>query len=831
VARLSAAMRRLSAATALDHPSILAGEVDTFFGSPWEPALRREAIQNAATQLTDTGVIRARPWTDVRVGGQFVIDAIVAVIDQCALAAFDVTDLNGNVWFELGYAIGRNKRIWLLRDDTSRDSAGDWQRLKLLTTIGYTPFVNSQHIVAGFYKDRPDLVERTVFDTAIAQALGDEPKPTLLYLPSLHETEAGRAITRRLSQERKRGLMVIADDPNEAAVRPLSWYAQTISSSLATVVHFTSPSRTDARIHNARCALVSGLAHGLGRPLLMLAEADFYAPIDYRDLLRVYRSANTAAQAVDQWIGEQLSLQTLPEVRARSVDQRRREATLKSIHLGDFVAENEATELSEYFVETTAYKDVLTRNLVLFVGRKGSGKTANLIIAARDLASDRRNLVVVVKPNAYEFEGLVALIKRYRVDGDQGFLVEAIWKFLLLTSIAKALAEELRVRPGVAADTREGQFLQFIDAHPELFELEFASRLELAVQSLNESPIADDGVTQRRARISEALHQGTMQRIEQLTAPLLREKRRVAVLVDNLDKGWTRDADIDELSRFILGLLASIGRVFTGLGRPHGDGDPRITAAIFLRSDIFQQVMRSAREPDKIPVVRVDWPDEALLLRIVQDRYSNSLGLDDGDSMWQDYFCSTVHGVDTKRYLLDRVLPKPRDFIYVCTTALSLASNRGSDRVQVDDLQAAEKIYSQNAVEALLVENGLTVKETEGVLIELLGGRAEMTVRELRQKMVAAGIEEDRHSAVIHHFFELSLIGVAVAPGNYRFSYDFTVPPFVSTLLTQDGRELAIHPAFRPFLEMTPSAASAEGAPQSAEVSLTGGRQPVESDR
>jgi hypothetical protein len=777
--------------------------MDTFFGSPWEPAIRRDAVLQAAARLSEMGLMTAHPWTEMQVGGRFVIDAIVAAIESCDLAAFDVTDLNGNVWFELGFAIGRNKRIWLLRDQTNEDSNRDWERLKLLTTIGYTPFVNSEHIVLGFQKDRPDTVEHTVFETAIAGATGEVQKPSLFYLPSLYETDPGRLITRRINRESTRGIAVIADDPSEAAVRPLTWYAQHIFSSLATIVHFTSPHRTDARIHNARCALVAGLAHGVGRPLLMLAEADFYSPVDYRDLLRVYGSANAAAQAVDEWLSEQQVLKALPEVRARSADQKRREATLRSINLGDPVAENETAELSEYFVETTAYREVLTRHLALFVGRKGSGKTANLIIAARDLVSDRRNLVVVVKPASYEFDGLVALIKRYRGEGDQGFLIEAIWKFLLLTSIASELADELRAHHNAAlAGTINGAFLEFVDTHPELFEVEFASRLELVITSLSGLPEREASVLKRRVGISEALHQGTLQRLEQLLAPLLKDRQRVAVLVDNLDKGWARESDIEELSYFILGLLGSIGRVLAGIAKPQRqDSAPVITAAIFLRSDIYQQVIKLAREPDKLAVIRVDWPDEALLLRIVQDRYAVSQGLEDGEELWQEYFCPEIDGIDTKAYLLHRVLPKPRDFIYLCATALSLAANRGATRVEPADVHAAERVYSQNAIEALLVENGLSVKEMEGILIELLGGASVITIGDLRAKLGSAGVEEDRHSTVIDHLFELSLIGVAVAPGNYRFSYDSTIPPFVSTLLRQDGRELSIHPAFRPFLE------------------------------
>ena len=93
---------------------------EMFFGWPSNPPLRAETMNSGAGQLHDSEAISAVPWTSLKVSGRFVIDTILAAIDQADISAFDVTDLNQNVMFELGYSIGRNKKIWLLRDDSDR---------------------------------------------------------------------------------------------------------------------------------------------------------------------------------------------------------------------------------------------------------------------------------------------------------------------------------------------------------------------------------------------------------------------------------------------------------------------------------------------------------------------------------------------------------------------------------------------------------------------------------------------------------------------------------------------------------------------------------------
>ena len=80
-----------------------------FLGYPSHPPMLRETMSNAADALNKLGDVTVHPWEDLMVSGRVLWDAVAEAIDAADLAAFEITHLNPNVCFELGFAIGRNK--------------------------------------------------------------------------------------------------------------------------------------------------------------------------------------------------------------------------------------------------------------------------------------------------------------------------------------------------------------------------------------------------------------------------------------------------------------------------------------------------------------------------------------------------------------------------------------------------------------------------------------------------------------------------------------------------------------------------------------------------
>ena len=306
--------------------------------------------------------------------------------------------------------------------------------------------------------------------------------------------------------------------------------------SYAVAAHLVAPRRAGAELHNLRIALAAGIARGLDRPLLILAEEDFTPPLDYRDLVYVYDTAQACATRAAYWLPRHLegAQDAIAEATARA-GALKMTTELRSLNIGEYVAENEAKELDRYWVETLVYREVLGGSTRIIAGRKGTGKSATLLQAATELRKDRRNLVCVIKPEGYDLEGIVRLLDQYKARDSKGYLVESLWKYLLLTEVAIALEHDLLTRPaGPSPETPEWRLVEFLREQGRMFETDFAVRLERAVDNLLTEERGSGGVEKERLQIAERLHAGPIRTLRSLVAAALRERERVCLLVDNL---------------------------------------------------------------------------------------------------------------------------------------------------------------------------------------------------------------------------------------------------------------------------------------------------------
>lgn len=778
-----------------------------FFGYASKPELSRETLLSAADAIAATGIVKCQAWESLRIGGRLVIKQILDAVDECELAIFDVTTLNENVLFEAGYAIGRGKKLWLLLDASDRRAQERWKQFRLLSPVGHCFWVNSDDIRAAFLREQPHLAESTIYDDLIEPNLAPALGASVFYVPTFHDTDASRKLGRRLDREVRRGVRLLSADPTESSLNPLSWYAEKVYETQCTILHFAAPRRDLAWLYNSRAALVAGLAAGLERHLLMLAEDEYDTPFDYQDILYKYTSAQQCVQKADAWLQAQ-DLQ--PESRRQT--QRLRLATeLRGLRFGEHVAENERDALSEYFVETAAFDEVLASRNTLFIGRKGTGKTANMLQASARLAEDARNLVVVIKPASYEFHSLLALLERLPAEAKE-YTIRSLWSFLLQSEIARAAVQVVESRPvAVPLTEPERQLVAFVDAAGFGLREEFAVRFEQTVAAIERSGIADAAsFGAGRDLLHEALHEEAIKRLRSLIGPVLKGRGRVAVLIDNLDKAWEKSSDLDSLAHLLLGLLAAVGRVSVDYGKEDFWRDRvHLTLATFLRSDIWSYVRKVAREPDKIPTAAIEWSDNRLLERVVEERFLSARPEGTApDELWTQFFCGTTRGQSTKDYVLTRVLPRPRDVVFFCNAAVMSAVNMRRDRVEEEDVLAAERSYSQFAVEALLVENGITLQQFEDVLYEFAGAEAVLPVTAVREIIQGAGVREEAVDAVISRLRTSSFLGVEVRDGVFDYSEDGAgskVSAVLAKKLTEgrpEGGRLSIHPAYRAYLEI-----------------------------
>src|ERR1035441_370917 len=75
-----------------------------------------ETLELFASQVTSAGVAQLATWQELQIGGRLLLSTICEAITQRALFIADVSTLNPNVLFEVGFAIATKKRIWLVLD-------------------------------------------------------------------------------------------------------------------------------------------------------------------------------------------------------------------------------------------------------------------------------------------------------------------------------------------------------------------------------------------------------------------------------------------------------------------------------------------------------------------------------------------------------------------------------------------------------------------------------------------------------------------------------------------------------------------------------------------
>ena len=411
-----------------------------FFAYGGSPHLRAETVQEAATTLAKQGH-HAKTWQDLQVRGNVLIGTICQAIDQSDTVVAEISDLNSNVLFEAGYALASNKHLWLALDETDSDALRRWKELGLFATIGRVNYSGrSDKLVSEWQQatarpsEGPTLLETLMSGGRAKQA-------DAVFAPAL-PTRFQAALTLESFLERQSDLTILGAG-DDLGMAPLDFYVKEIYRASAAIFHLLAPKRLRSVEHNARASFLAGLAHGFELPVLMVVEGGFESPLDYKDLLYTYDSAAGLQEYVKAW------LEALPKQAGtnKRLGKLALDIELPLRSFGQYVAEYERDELTNYFVETSEFRSILAGDSKVFVGRKGTGKTATMSQGVLELRKDRRNLVVSVKPSAYELAGLVEFVKALESDSQSEYAMLSIWTYLLYTEIAVRTVSYASERP------------------------------------------------------------------------------------------------------------------------------------------------------------------------------------------------------------------------------------------------------------------------------------------------------------------------------------------------------------------------------------------------
>jgi hypothetical protein len=425
-----------------------------------------------------------------------------------------------------------------------------------------------------------------------------------------------------------------------------------------------------------------------------------------------------------------------------------------------------------------------------------------------ELSKDKRNHVSIIKPIDYELEGVVRLLTSSLSRADPGYLVESLWKFLIYTELALNVYEQIREKPSYLPFSEiETEFIEYIESNREVFS-EFTVRMEHAITRLCNME-DQDTVQEHRIKVSEILHTKLLSDLRRLLGEALRDKNKVFVLIDNLDKAWKRREDLDTLSQFLFGLLSAGQAISEDFQKDRLRwAGVNLALVIFLRSDIFSHIKRVAREKDKIAFTRISWNDPVLLNRVIEERFVNSLKQQiEPRAIWKLFFADKVEGMPPEDYIQSRIIPRPRDIIFFCRSALSHAINRKHSKMEERDILQAEKEYSEYAFDTLLAETETQFEQIEALLYEFVGTDEIVTRKRIAEFVKAASIPKSKTEYVVDLLFEAMFLGLETRPDHFEFLFEPSkkkVLQKLAQIAAEDRGEerFRINTPFHSFLEV-----------------------------
>ena len=776
-----------------------------FYAYASESDHRSDTIEAAIRAINERKVADITSWRSLKIGGKIVITEVLNGIELSDMFLCDLTGLNPNVLFELGYAIGLRKRVWITLDATKEKSSDLLHSLDIVSAFGYRSYANDRDIMEQFLGDSPyfDLFSHPLaeHDGWIDRLISSTADADVFYIPSSVESTA---VTRLLDYfdtiKRRNRRKVVVRDKIEDSYDTLRLYLRNMLDSNAVIAHLDDPDSPGAQLNNARCSLFAGMALGFGRKVLLIAPAPFDAPLDYRDMLVAYEDSGHCREAVEKWLRE--GFMTRIEPKRVTEDP---EHTLLAFRIGETTAENEEPDLENYFVPTPAYSAGVRSRIGVFVGRKGTGKTANLFRIRDHFETEKRNIVVVIKPVSFRIAAFERLIEEFFPQPDMASdFIERTWRAIVYAEIAKPLCSLIEgdTRYSQATD-EESSVLAHVERYRRFVEAEFAEKIDIIRDLVSK-------VVERGESPKAALHAIA----EQFSGPLveaystlLQRYQKIVVLVDNLDKAWSISGqDRTVQTRLIAGLLDFQNTIRRELSL--GEGDVRVL--VFLREDIFSRVIEDAYERDKVRLVlsRIAWPDSERLVEVLEKRFlACSPGLSTM-SLWDDLFCPKVSGVATKRYLLERVMPRPRDLIHVVKTAIDNCVGREHSRIEADDLKDALREYYLFLIDNMFTEYGAYLSTLQVLVQSFAGSRVRHNQFQVFRIVRPCLNSWNEFGRVVEFLFRVSFLGVE-SRGRVQFAYtnddvERLLPIVRRGLRWLDvGRTVfAIHPAFHAGLQL-----------------------------
>lgn len=435
--------------------------------------------------------------------------------------------------------------------------------------------------------------------------------------------------------------------------------------------------------------------------------------------------------------------------------------TLEDIDLGGIDAESDP-RLEEYFVTTPYVRNAFSGRRALFLGRKGSGKSAlfsQLPRLAAASASPEELSVELITSDQYSWSAL----KRYQ---EQGLLKEQAhtnaWKLSLAIDISVALlhVDKAWLPAAGRALSKNRKFLvdNYGTIAPKM--LDTARSIVRGMDSFDLSAFGFRVAGSRRGSeqvltpaVAEALLVGC--------EPALLEHRLI-LGIDRLDDSWD---GTDEARSLLVGLLKASKELNDRFG--NGESDTGLRIDIFLRSDIYDDLHFDDKDKHRATEEHILWTRD-LLHEMVQKRLPS--GLTVSELFEPGEMRGAVPPFD---YIVKRTFLRPREVLQFLDECLRRAPRDGVE-ITKDNVREAEERYSSWKLADLKQEYSKVFPDFDRLVECLRQGVHRFDslgdLQAMLRRKVPDLVEKHGVRALIETLFEASVIGIRLrGAGSTRF--------------------------------------------------------------
>jgi len=721
------------------------------------------------------------------------VDPILDQISSAAFVVADVSRLNFNVVYEVGFSIGKQKRVILLRNRAIKRDERLARETGIFDTLGYFDYANSGEL-ARYLIELDDLTA-----LPLKQTPPNRQAPIYIVLPR-EKTEAEIHLVSRVKKEAR--LFFRSFDPEEHVRISVREAIDNVSASLGVILPLISSNRSDSEIHNLRCSFIAGLSHALERETFILQAGDEPVPLDLRDAVSIYSALHT----IDPYIAQFASRITEKLQLADQQEFAELQSPITKLFIGASAAENEFLDLSKYYVQTDEFLRVQRGEVQVVAGRKGSGKSALFFEVRNRIRSDRRNVVLDLHPEGFQLRKLKTLVLDELEIGTREHAITAFWEYLLLLELCQKLLEKDRLRHLHDHTLRE-RYQRLEETYrndPFVTEGDFAERLLRLTEAIEErfSQLRNrisTGEVLSRQKVTELIYKHDVSTIRRSLVDYLQSKGDVWVLFDNVDKGWAAHGiDASDLMN-IKCLLDAFTKLRNDLDRY---GIP-FHGVIFIRNDVYELLVESMPDRGKIAKVTLDWTDTELLRELLRRRFVSNLPNRDinFDAIWRSV--ATTHifgGQESSEYIIQRCLMRPRALLDLLGHCRGHAINLGHQKIEEVDFFQGESAYSTDLVNQISLELEDVFHGGEEGLFALIEAPRLLDDQQLRERIARTKVPADRHTDLIQILLWYGVLGILRGSGEetYIYSVNYEMKILSALIYNRPTTELVyvVNPAF-----------------------------------